>query len=158
MLFRVQPGQGIMWSDIDASLVDLLREGVDLDRLEWQPVGSGHRFSDVLAIALRHGTRTGTGIAFPAHHLSAVERPQKLMRNYEDLKKASRHPAIQAADERREKVSPGWIEAGKVNDKAVWESVWETVLDAEKRAAEVMSAPVRGDLAEWWQELGGVTE
>jgi hypothetical protein len=157
MLYRVQPGEAFMWSGIDSSLMDLAREAVDLDRLEWQPVESEHRHADVIAVALRYGTRTGTGIVFPAHYLSAVERPRKLLLDYEGLKKAWGHPSIHASDERREKVSPGWIEAGQEKEKAVWDSVRVTVLDAEKRAAEIMSAPARADLATWWKELGGVT-
>jgi hypothetical protein len=158
MLYRVQPGNELMWSDLDASLVELVREGVDLDRLEWQPVDSEHRHSEVVAIALRHGTKTETGIVFPARLLSAVERPGKLLRDYENLRKASGDPAIQAADERREQVSPGWIEAGKKSDQVVWESVRAAVLDAEQRAAELMSRPVRDDLATWWQERGGIID
>jgi hypothetical protein len=72
MLYRVQPGSELMWSDIDASLVDLAQGGIDLDWLEWQPVQSEHRHSEVVAIALRHGTKTGTGIVFPARFLSVV--------------------------------------------------------------------------------------
>jgi hypothetical protein len=156
MLYRVQPGSEMMWSDTDASLVDLAREGVDLDLLEWQPVQTQHRHGEVVAIALRHGTKTGTGIVFPARLLSAVERPQKLLRDYENLHKATGDPAIKAADARREQVSPGWIQAGKKSDQVVWESVRSAVLDAEKRAAELMSRPVREDLAAWWQDQGGI--
>lgn len=158
MLYRVQPGNELMWSDLDASLVELVREGVDLDRMEWQPVDSEHRHSEVVAIALRHGTKTETGIVFPARLLSAVERPGKLLRDYENLRKASGDPAIQAADERREQVSPGWIEAGKKSDQVVWESVRAAVLDAEERAAELLSRPVRDDLATWWRERGGIID
>ena len=158
MLYRVQPGNALMWSDLDASLVDLAREGLDLDRLEWQPVDSEHRHAEVVAIALRHGTKTETGIVFPARLLSVVERPGKLLRDYENLRKASGHPAIQTADERREHVSPGWIEAGKKSDQVVWESVRVAVLDAEQRAADLLSRPVRADLATWWQERGGIIE
>jgi hypothetical protein len=88
MLYRVQPGNELMWTDLDASLVDLAREGLDLDRLEWQPVDSEHRHAEVVAIALRHGTKTETGIVFPARLLSVVERPGKLLRDYENLRKA----------------------------------------------------------------------
>ncbi|HRO94822.1 hypothetical protein [Citricoccus sp.] len=156
MLYRVQPGSELMWSDTDASLVDLAREGIDLDLLEWRPVQSEHRHADVVALALRHGTKTGTGIVFAAQLLSESERPQKLMQDYENLRKASGDPAIQAADARREQVSPGWIEAGKKSDQVVWESVRAAVLDAEKRAAELMSRPVREDLVAWWQNQGGI--
>lgn len=156
MLYRVQPGSELMWSDLDASLMDLQREGVDLDRLEWQPVETEQRHAEVVGIALRHGTKTGTGIVFPARLLRAVERPGKLLRDYENLRRATGHPAIKTADERREQVSPGWIEAGKKSDQVVWESVRAAVLDAEQRASEVLSAPVRDDLAQWWRQLGGV--
>ncbi|MDI3331474.1 MAG: hypothetical protein QJR09_12205 [Micrococcus sp.] len=156
MLYRVQPGSALMWSDTDASLVDLAREGVDLDLLEWQPVDSEHRHAEVVDIALRHGTKTGTGIVFPTRLLDAVERPRKLLRDYENLRKATGDPAIKAADARREQVSPGWIRAGKKSDQVVWESVRAAVLDAERRSAELMSRPVREDLAAWWQERGGI--
>jgi hypothetical protein len=158
MLYRVQPGSELMWCDLDASLVDLAREGVDLDRLEWLPVDSEHRHAEVVGIALRHGTKTGTGIVFPARLLDAVERPQKLLRDYENLRKAMGDPAIRASDERREHVSPGWIEAGKKSDQVVWESVRAAVLDAEQGAAELLSRPVRDDLTAWWHERGGIIE
>lgn len=38
----------------------------------------------------------------------------------------------------------------------MWESVRAAVLDAEKRAAELMSRPVREDLVAWWQNQGGI--
>jgi hypothetical protein len=78
------------------------------------------------------------------------------MRAYENLRRVSGDPAIKAADERREQVSPCWIEAGRKNDEVVWESGRAAVLDAEQRATELLARPVRDDLAIWWQERGGI--
>ena len=85
-----------------------------------------------------------------------MERPGKLLRDYENLRAVPGDPAIKTSDERREQVSPGWIEAGRKNEQVAWESVRAAVLAAEQRAAEVMSAPVQDHLVGWWRELGGV--
>jgi hypothetical protein len=156
MLYRLQPGQELMWSNTDAALMNLVRNETDLDRLTWRPVETEHRHTEVVGVALRYGVKTATGIAFPAGHLHTVERPRKLLQDYENLRRASADPAIQTADERREQVTPGWIEAGKKNDHDVWASVQAAVLDAEGQTAAIMSAPVREDLAAWWQERGGL--
>lgn len=158
MLYRVQPGSEMMWSDNDTSMMIWARGGVDLDRLEWQSVQAEHRDAEVIAVALRHGTKTRTGIVFPARFLNVVERPGTLMRDYRTMDHTPGSATSQTARERREHVSSSSTQKGLNKDQAVWQAFRAAVLAAEQHAADLMSHPVREDLSSWWKERGGVFE
>jgi len=145
-----------MWSDNDTSMMIWARGGVDLDRLAWQAVHAEHRDAEVIAVALRHGTKTGTGIVFPARVLNVVERPGKLMRDYRNMDHTSGSTTSKTLRERREHVTSSSAEKGQKKDQAVWQAFRAAVVTAEQQAAELMSHPVREDLTSWWKERGGV--
>lgn len=157
MLYRVQPNGRVTWNEMSRSLFeDIGVEKIELDRLDWQDVEEPIRPADVLAVAVRHGFPTGSGLAVEAHHISALRRPGTLRESYANLKKAAAHPQIKATDEIIEQMAPGWIESGKRNDAAVEESTQQSIREAEDKARAVLDAPVKEELADHWGRLGGI--
>lgn len=156
MFYRVKPSGEFTWNELSLSLDDdLFPQGFDLDRLEWKSVEESHHMNDVIAIALRHGTKTGTGIAFRGYFLYQVERPAMLRKSYADLERASAHPQIKATDELIERMAPGWIEHGELLDQRVQESSDDSIHGAQAEAQKILTAPLDPDLVDWWQQLGG---
>lgn len=156
MLYRVMPTGQITWNDLPSSIgEDLVEEGFDLDQLEWKPVEESHRLTDVIAIALRYGIKTTSGIAFKAHYLVRVERPLMLRESFADLERSSTHPQIKATDQLMESIAPGWIEHGERLDERVKESSAASIRDADEKAQKILDAPVDPVMLDWWQWLGG---
>lgn len=158
MLYRVTPIGHVTWNKFSLSLFrDLVEKEkeLDLDVLEWMPVDEIHNFTQLVSIALRHGLKTGTGIAFEGRFLSTVQRPALLRATFADLQRSSAHPQIKATDELMESIAPGWIEGGERLDRNIEESAMDSISEAEAEADKVLNAPIDPDLADWWKKLGG---
>lgn len=110
--------------------------------------------TDVLAIALRHGVATSDGLAVDAWPVLALTRPdelRKLLLEGQDLAMKLK-PQTDFIDNLVG--TPGATD--DVNAKA------DTVMEAEISRAdaevrEYLDAPIKPDLLEHWQALGGPT-
>lgn len=158
MLYRVKPNGQVDQNDWSESIVEELEQnGTDLDEMDWTHCHAKGVFHDMVLIALRHGIKTGTGIAFNSGLLSALERPALLRHSYAEVAKAYDNPDKETQDERLELIMPGWKEQQQRSEERVAEGVAEgsqdSIRKAEIEAEKIRTAPIHDELAEWWEML-----
>jgi hypothetical protein len=156
MLYRLRPPGVLEWADAPgfAALRKQVEQGADLDLLVWQPTEERVFSTGMLRIALRHGVVTGTGIVVSVEHTLDLGHGDTL-RAYQMQSDEAQSEIRASHGELLESLMPGWTASGEELDERVRASTEKVAREAEANLAEVMAAPVRGDLAAHWARLGG---
>lgn len=155
MLYLVRPYGPMSWLDLPGKLVDLvIEQGKDLDQLDaWKPAD---RQADqtTVALALRHGTATATGIALEAHYVSVQHRPAELAELMQ--KSAALREKLKPQDAVTERLIPGWTEHGREVDQRVEEAMQGSISEAQEELDRALDgAEPKQELRDHWQAIGG---
>lgn len=156
MLYRLRPPATLEWTDFPGydTFQLLLDYDADLDRLEWQPTEVRTFSPDMLAVALRYGEPSTTGIVLDAQHAVDIGRADELRRLQQESE------ALQAEISAKngaffEAIMPGWTESGKALDERIRESTEDAAREAEADLDQVLAVAVKPELADHWRRLGG---
>lgn len=155
MLYLVKPHGPMQWLDLPDKLIELVAEQAkDLDQLDaWKPA---ERSADgvTLALALRHGTATGTGIALEGHYVFMQDQPAKLAEL--QPQSAALREKMKPHDALTERLIPGWTEHGREVDQRVDESMQNSIDEARDELREALDGTEpRQDLQDHWVAIGG---
>lgn len=156
MLYRLRPHAPLEWTDFPGFQLydEAVEAGADFDRLDWQTTTDRMFSQELLQIALRHGVPTATGIVLSARHTVDLGRSDEL-RVLGMAGEEAQAELRRSTGELMESLMPGWTEHGEQLDERVRQSMEAGAQEADEDLAEVLAAPVRPDLLEHWQHLGG---
>lgn len=156
MLYNLRPGDAITWSDMPAALtLKVVNEhDADLSRLEWQPLVQPVDADILLALALRYGVRTSTGIVLDAGDAAEVGRAAELRRLLGRAQAA--HDEVDATHgSLLEGLNPGRQVHREAQAQAIANATEAEAARAEQQVVEQLARPVDEVLAEHWVALGG---
>lgn len=158
MLYLVQPGGIIRWSDLPSFVLGVAQENrKDLSNIEWKPVQEIHDYELVVGVALRYGVACRIGIAVDGGEVVQATGPQRLARELATISETeSRLESWNASqDALMEELSPGWTEHGEQLARRVKEGMKGTMARRVREADAVMAQPELPALKEHWAALGG---
>lgn len=155
MMYLIEPSGKVRWTDTPQSLLldAVKKHDADLGRWEWRDDTERTLTAELLQIALRHGVPCSLGIAIPVTAISAVEHPSKLAQTHAELK--SNRGALAPSEELMEALAPGWKADTARLDSEIDASTAESLARFQTEADEVLAAPVKPELVDHWQHLGG---
>lgn len=156
VLYRLRPPADLTWTDLSSSALELVhKHGADLARLEWLPVEGREFSSDILRIALRHGTTDcSDGLVVDYQYLLDLGRSDEIRLLQHQGQELQQQIRTQSG-ETMEQLMPGWTEHGDDLDRRVAESSERTAREADRELAAVLAAPIKPELVEHWRALGG---
>lgn len=156
MLFHLNPTTGVRWNDLPESFVDELsleqRQQLKFHNFDWK-VSELPLTPLVLALALRFGWRTETGIVVPGTAYSEFYRQAQITKSSTELQ--NMEPAIRARDEAFDRLAPGWLAAGEKLNEAVADATTETLREIEASLLAQLETPIDEQLVEHWESLSG---
>ena len=156
MLYRVQPnGQVCYWCPQpgDASSLQIAAE--DPDRLNWEPRQT--YFTAVLAVALRHGSATSSGLIVSSGLVADGIHAAALRELQDRVVEQRNGPEMRAAQSAVNAfMGEGWARLGEKTAAESDRAAEDGIAAAEAAAMEHLRAPVKDDLVAHWTSLGGV--
>lgn len=151
MLYLIRPTAPASWIDLPGHFLDIAvkHEAADLAVLEWKPAEELKFHPTVVRLALRHGVPCSTGIIVKGTDLV----PFTWLVDLIQLKK----PRLQDLpnEELMEVLAPGWKQRSRELDERVAESMAAKVEEVREELEDELAKPVKQDLVEHWQKLGG---
>ncbi|WP_372659864.1 hypothetical protein [Amycolatopsis kentuckyensis] len=157
MLYRLRPPSNLTWCNLPGNTIELSRRHpeADFDRLPWAPTEARVFSEDLLRIAVRHGVSSNSGLVVDVRYTLDLGRADELRSGQLALDEAQANLRTSASMQMIEQMFPGHIESGVQLDEEVRASTEKIAREAEEDLADVLAAPVRQQLVEHWQRLGG---
>lgn len=160
MLFLLKP-DGLHWTDIPKNVLDLIvAKGADFDlnNLEWKV--SEHPVTGItVRLALREGFVAKGGILMDAGPVLIEERPTKLtllhVEGEQTFDRLEATPSFKQTEEYLESQAPGWKAASAKSRVDVRDAMDQSISRAQEDLDLALTQPVKPDVADHWQSLGG---
>ncbi len=151
MLYLIRPTAPPSWIDLPEHFVDVVLEhgAADLAVLEWKPAEGLKSHPAVIRLALRYGAPCSAGIVVKGTDLVSFTWLVELLQ----LEK----PRLQdlPSENLMEVLAPGWKQRSRELDERVAESMAAKVEEVREDLEDELAKPVKQDLVEHWQKLGG---
>ena len=155
MLYLIDP-RGAVWSadtTLGAARARARVDGAQLDDQRWTTAQMRLSYEDYLDLALRHGLAVPHGLMLDSGFVDHALAPARLdasLRNQDELSERLEHVGRDTEDP-----SPRLPERRRVHE-AGRSSLADRQSSAEKKARDIVNAPVRRDLVDHWDRLDGV--
>ena len=155
MLYLLHPHQPLQWCDMPYSTTDYIKPDTDVSGFGWQRAEERATTDALVALALRYGHAVPLGVVVDGVSVSNVDRAEKLLTLMVEGQQL--HAKLRDSDAYQllDQLMPGHREETARLDRAVDASMLESVKEARDDLAEDLAAPVKSDVADHWQRLGG---
>lgn len=155
MLYLLHPCQPLQWCDMPHGTTDYIKPDTDVSGFGWQPAEERAMTDALVALALRYGHAVPLGLVVDGVSVSNVDRAEKLLALMAESQEI--HAKLRDSDAYKllDQLMPGHAEETARLDREVDASMLESVKEARADLAEDLSAPIKADVAEHWQRLGG---
>ncbi|GAB3153244.1 hypothetical protein GCM10027258_55440 [Amycolatopsis stemonae] len=147
MLYRLRPPGRLTWCDVPGYAVCRPDDQPlpDWERLSWVPAETRAFSNNLLRIAVRYGTRSGSGIVLDARHTEDLGRADEL--------RCEQIAVAQARADLHRGTGVDVLDAGR--EAQSWDRAEEAARQAEADLAELLAVPPQPHLVAHWCRLGG---
>ncbi|MEO4039113.1 hypothetical protein V3N95_07565 [Micrococcaceae bacterium Sec6.3] len=155
MLYRVRPNNQVSyWCPQPGEVPSFPASDADPDSLNWEPTHT--YFNAVLAVALRHGAPTPTGLIVSSSIAADLIRPIALRQMQDKVVAQLATPHMRTMQSAiNALMGPGWTKLGEKTTADSDQAAEDAIAAAEDSAMQWLAAPMRADLVAHWTDLGG---
>lgn len=155
MLYLLHPYQRLQWCDMPRLTTEYIKADTDVSGFGWQPTEERGMSDALIALALRYGHAVPLGVVVTGVAVSNVDRAERLLAVLAEGQDV--HAKLRESDAYKllDQLMPGHREETARLDREVDASMMQSVVEARADLAEDLAAPIKADVAEHWQRLGG---